>query len=386
MKKLFIISAIFSLHLSLGIHSFAQQSLTQRPEVTSPVINGDTVTFKLYAPKAVTPKTIGDFPGSPLLMDKDSTGVWSATITLPSELYIYRYDIDGVFTADPANAFTVRDIATNFSLLLMPGDVTANYIVNNVPHGRLSSVWYESPALKTQRRMSIYTPPGYDESQSTTLYPVLYLLHGMGGDENAWPTLGRAAQILDNLIAKGEAQPMIVVMPNGNAALPSAPGESWLGFTPPTTSLPHTMDGTFEYAFEDIIDYIDAHYRTIAEPSGRAVAGLSMGGFHALNIANLYPDKFDFVGLFSAAISPRENVDNHLFTQREKMLDRLFGRGLQLYWIAIGKDDFLYDANSEYRAQLDSSHYPYEYYETDGGHTWKNWRRYLARFASKIFK
>lgn len=372
------------------VSALAQQSLNQKPDVQSPVINGNNVTFSIYAPEARNITVTGDFAGSPLPMARDSVGVWSASLTdVAPEIYIYQYDMDGVRIADPANAYTKRDIATNWSMLFVPGELTDIYAVKDVPHGTVSRIWYESLSLEPvlgrvpKRRMSVYTPPGYEKSDVS--YPVLYLLHGMGGDEEAWLTLGRTAQILDNLIAQGKAKPMIVVMPNGNAALDGAPGETPSGFTPPTTRLPHTMDGTYETAFVDIVNFVDNTYRTVPERKSRAVAGLSMGGFHSLNISALYPELFGAVGLFSAAISPRDNVDAPLFAERDVLLSRQFADAPTPYWIGIGSDDFLYDDNVKFRAKLDGNNYPYTYYESDGGHTWKNWRKYLAMFAPLLF-
>ena len=147
----------------------------------------------------------------------------------------------------------------------------------------LSGVWYHSVALDLDRRLTVYTPAGYETSGKR--YPVFYLLHGMGGDENAWSELGRTAQIMDNLIAQGKAKPMIVVMTNGNDALEAAPGESSLGFTAPSMNLPKTMEGSFETAFPEVVKFIDKTYRTQANKKGRAIAGLSMGGFHSMHIS-----------------------------------------------------------------------------------------------------
>ena len=374
-----------TLLLSVTMFAEAQQALNIRPKVVSPIINDGTVTFSLYAPQASQVAVIGDFAADPLIMQKDSLGVWSAQLTeLAPELYTYRFDVDGDQITDPANVYGVRDIATNFSTLFIPGNQTENYAVADVPHGTVSKVWYDSPTLGTSRRMTVYTPPTYGSTDEP--YPVLYLLHGMGGDEDAWTTLGRATQILDNLIAKGIAKPMIVVMPNGNAALQSAPGESADGFVVPTTNLPHTMDGTFESSFMDIVNFVDSNYNTIDNKAGRAVAGLSMGGFHSLNISAMYPDVFDYVGLFSAAIAPRSKSNTKFFEERDGKIAELFANNPKLYWIGIGTDDFLFDENVKYRKFLDDNGFVYSYVESDGGHVWKNWRKYLSQFAPKLFK
>ena len=379
-----IVNTLFLLIFSVA-PIFAQQALRQRPHVESPIIKDGKAVFSLYAPLAHEVKVVGDIPNGTLLLQKDSVGVWSGEIAnIEPEVYIYQFDVDGIKFADPANVYTKRDIATTFSMLFVPGEQTSNYAVNPVPHGTISRLWYDSPSLGTTRRLSVYTPAGYENSKKN--YPVLYLLHGMGGDEEAWLTLGRTADIMDNLIAQGIAEPMIVVMPNGNVALQSAPGESPKGFVTPTTNLEHTMDGLYESTFMDIVNFVDSTFRTVQDKSGRAVAGLSMGGFHSLNISALYPDKFDYVGLFSAAINPRAKDVMPFFADRNKLIDQFFAQSPKLYWIGIGEDDFLYNDNKKYREFLDSNSYPYEYFESTNGHVWKNWRKYLSQFAPKLFK
>lgn len=163
---------------------------------------------------------------------------------------------------DPSNVYQIRDVATVTSIFIVGGGQADLYKVNDVPHGTVSKVWYDSPSLGMRRRMTVYTPAGY-ENNGKARYPVLYLLHGMGGDEQAWMELGRASQILDNLIAQGKAKPMIVVMPNGNASQEAAPGETSNGLVQPQFNLPKTMDGTYETSFPEIIEYVDSHYRTI---------------------------------------------------------------------------------------------------------------------------
>jgi enterochelin esterase family protein len=236
--------------------------------------------------------------------------------------------------------------------------------------------------LGVDRRMTVYTPAGYESSSRR--YPVLYLLHGMGGDEEAWTSLGRAAEILDNLIAEGRAEPMIVVMPNGNAAMQAAPGESSTGLIAPEFNLPHTMDGLFESSFMDIVKWVDRTYRTRANKQSRAIAGLSMGGFHSMTISRANPDAFAYVGLFSAATEPFKSAE--VYENADAKLAAQFAKKPALYWIGIGRDDFLYDANTIYRAKLDDNGYRYTYYESDGGHCWRNWRVYLTEFVPLLFK
>lgn len=380
--------------------AFAQQALWQASDLKSPEINADkSVTFRLYAPKAVKVEVTGDFlpkhpiqtpygpaeePGTAALTETD--GVWTYTTTTPlsPELYSYNFIVDGQRMPDPANAFVIRDTRSISDVFLIPGDYADLYAVNDIPHGTVSKVWYDSPQAGTDRRMTVYTPAGYERSGKR--YPVLYLLHGMGGDENAWSELGRATQILDNMIARGQIEPMIVVMPNGNMDMDAAPGESSWGFTQPTTALPKTMEGSFESHFPDLVKFVDKTYRTRADKRHRAVAGLSMGGFHALHISKQYPDMFDYVGLFSAAILPRDGAQSDIYANQDAKLARQFAKAPALYWIAIGEKDFLYRANQDYRRQLDDKGYRYTYVESPDGHIWKNWRLYLTQFLPQLFR
>ncbi len=366
----------------------AQQALWGTPALQSPEIHADnTVTFRYRAPKAVRVQLAGDFlPQGQLAELTEVDGVWQYTTpeALQPELYSYSFIVDGVKTTDPNNVYLIRDVATVTNVFLIQGGRADLYAVNQVPHGTVSKVWYNSPSLGLQRRLSIYTPPGYESGSKR--YPVFYLLHGMGGDENAWMELGRTSQILDNLIAQGKAEPMIVVMTNGNAALEAAPGESSLGFAAPTIQLPKTMDGSFESAFPEVVAFVDKHYRTIRKKNSRAIAGLSMGGFHSLHISKHYPDTFGYIGLFSAAINPNRGADSPIYKDTDAKLKRQFDKKPALYWIAIGKTDFLYADNEAFRKLLDEKGYPYTYYESEEGHIWKNWRIYLTEFTPLLFK
>ena len=376
---------------------FAQQALWGTAPVVSPEIHdNNTVTFRFKAPKAVRVQLTGDFLPvqknakfeAPGIVDlkEGQEGVWEYTTPEPlkPELYSYSFIVDGLRMNDPANVYLIRDVSTLTNVFIIGGDRADFYKVNPVPHGTVSRIWYDSPALGLERRMTVYTPVGYETSGKR--YPVLYLLHGMGGDEEAWISLGRTAQILDNLIAQGKARPMIVVMPNGNASQEAAPGESSRGMVPPTMQLPKTMEGSYEQAFPEIVKFIDKNYRTIKSKSGRAIAGLSMGGFHSLHISKQYPDMFNYIGLFSAAIMPNKEVSSPIYENMEGKLKVQFDKNPALYWIAIGKTDFLYKANEEYRKLLDEKGYKYTYYESDEGHIWKNWRIYLTEFVPMLFR
>ncbi len=381
--------------------TFAQQALWGGAPVVSPEIHdNNTVTFRLKAPKAVKVQVTGDFlptqkiktpfgefdgPGvADLKEGKD--GVWEFTTPEPlkPELYSYSFIVDDLKMMDPSNVYMIRDVATVTNVFIIGGDRADLYKVNKVPHGTVRRMWYNSPALGMDRRLPVYTPAGYETGGKR--YPVFYLLHGMGGDEEAWIALGRTSQILDNLIAQGKAKPMIVVMTNGNAAQEAAPGESSLGFAAPSMNQPKTMEGSFETAFPDVVKFIDKNFRTLANKKNRAIAGLSMGGFHSMHISKQYPDMFDYVGLFSAAIMPGKDVKSPIYDDLEGKLKIQFAKKPALYWIGIGNTDFLYKANEDYRKMLDEKGYKYTYYETGEGHIWKNWRIYLTEFAPLLFK
>ena len=403
MKKLFIALAT----LCIGPTASAQQALFGGPSVESPVINADgTVTFRFQAPKAIKVEVTGDFMpvqkrevefnGNKMTVETPGVGelkegkggVWEYTtpFVVAPDMYNYTFRVDGVSQIDPHNMWVNRDVASLTSVLLVPapGERSDLYAIHKVPHGTVSKVWYPSATAGFDRRLTVYTPAGYETSKAK--YPVLYVLHGIGGDEDAWVTQGRATQILDNLIARGEAKPMIVVFTNGNIACEAAPLENADGYVNPTMSLPKTMEGTFEKAFPEIVKFIDSRYRTIAKKQSRAICGLSMGGFHTLNISVNYPDMFAYSGMFSAAIGVSDPSVSPLYQDFDKKLATYFAKKPALLWIGIGKTDFLFQSNTDFRAKLDANGFPYKYMETDGGHIWKNWRIYLTEFVPLIFK
>ena len=245
------------------------------------------------------------------------------------------------------------------------------------------------PSSVGEAGVSVYLPEGY--ATSKTDYPVLYLLHGSGDDEVGWLTRGRAKAIFDSLIINELCHPMIVVMPNGYL-------EQTGKYVVPEERL--WMEGTFEENFSQLIEWTETHYRTIADKQHRAIAGLSMGGFHTMHTAALLNQAFDYVGIFSALyvpymrhhraersieISDLALSDKSVYQQTEVLLQQQFASPPQLYWIACGSEDFLYEDNVVYRQYLDNKHYSYEYYESAGGHSWKNWMDYLTSFVQRLF-
>ena len=365
----------------------AQQNVGFRAgDLVSPEIHPDhSVTFRVHAPKAHKVLVLGDWVDGTAELTEGDGGVWSCTVgPLPSELYTYRISIDGIVGLDPLNPFTKRDVGTVFSYFCIDGGFGDYYQVQDVPHGTTLQTWYHSTSTNQDRRLSVYLPPSYDGKKK---FPVLYLLHGSGGDETAWTELGCVPRILDNLIAKGEAVPMIVVMPNGNIGVQAAPGETKdnLSFRPVMSNqIPSNYkNGTYEASFQEIISFTEKRFCAAKGKKNRAVAGLSMGGFHSLYIALNHPDSFNYLGLFSAGLVPLFTSDSPVYQNVDQKLKEL---RLKLFWIAIGKDDFLYDVNTEFRGKLDDLGVPYEYLETSRGHLWCNWRQYLLQFAPKLFK
>ena len=260
MKKLFFLSAL----LLMSVVTFAQQALWGGAPVVSPEIHDDnTVTFRLKAPKAVKVQVTGDFlPATPIQTERGiwegpgiadlkegKDGVWEYTTPEPlaPELYMYSFIVDGLKIMDPSNVYMIRDVATVTNVFIIGGGRADLYKVNDVPHGTVRRMWYDCPTLDMERRITVYTPAGYETSGKR--YPVFYLLHGAGGDEEAWIALGRTSQVLDNLIAQGKAEPMIVVMTNGNAWQEAAAGESSKGFVAPNMRSPEAAkapEGGFE--------------------------------------------------------------------------------------------------------------------------------------------
>ncbi len=351
----------------------------------SPEIGDTEVTFRVSAPYAYTVKLSGSWMsgmGATADMTKDANGVWSVSVPKPeSELYTYSFIVDGLTINDPSNVIMQRDGTRYLSVLLVPGKVTENYYEAN-QRGNLEEVWYNSPTLGMERRLFVYTPYGYADSR--TKYPVLYLLHGAGGDEDAWSTMGRACQILDNLIEKGLAKPMICVMPNGNPtqvaartlmipekqADPNDPAMGMMGNLYPKSIV------------EDIVPFIESKYRVDAKPRSRAIAGLSMGGAHTITTSLMYPGFFQYICPLSMGLMGQQGEDNTVNDQ----FKALKKAGYKLYFLACGDSDFLYESAKSLDQTLTDNGLKHTFFVTPGGHTWSNWRIYLNTFAPQLFK
>jgi len=408
MKRV-ILSSIVALVATAGIAN-AQENIMGSQAVKSPVVNPDkTVTFNIRAPKAVSVKIVGTFTPKEVqntgfgLMEVSTSvqmveknGVWTYTTPnpIPSDIYAYNYEIDGLKALDPGNVHQMRDGASYQNVFVVTDDdpMSMGNLCNDndVPHGTVSKVWYDSPTLGMQRRMTVYTPAGYEGGK--TKYPVLYLLHGGGGDEEAWSDLGRMQQILDNLIAMGKAKPMIVAMPNNNMADQAAQN---ILFEDPKVGAPGELipsgKASVDEAFPDVVNFIEGHYRVLAGKQNRAMAGLSMGGEYTFATSRRFPDYFDYIALFSPALfwgnSGATMLSDEGKERVHQQLKTLFDKKPKLYMLAIGTTDFLYKADMQYKAEFfDGPGYPIQYLESEGGHTWKNWRDYLAVLAPQLFK
>jgi enterochelin esterase family protein len=362
-------------------------------QLISPEIHNDnSVTFRILAPSAKLVKLHGswmqNFLGD-IVTPKDS-GLFELTTTpLPSEYYSYFFTVDGVRVLDSENPLIVRDGIFNGSALMIPGEKSDLYSVNDVPHGIVQKVWYPSPTLELNRRMYVYTPPGYLESDIK--YPVLYLLHGAGGDEEAWTTLGKANNILDNLIAAGKAKPMLVVMTNGVPTDAATVGEA-PNFEKKNEFKGSGPGGMISAKFEeslvnDVIPFIEKNYRVYKDKDHRAIAGLSMGGFHTQNIVCANPDKFSYIGVMSMGKFDISKYGEKNNTElRKAQVNTLKNSGVKLFWIGCGKKDFFYDNVVALRKSYDELGLKYIYRESEGGHSWENWRLYLSELAPLLFK
>jgi enterochelin esterase-like enzyme len=378
---------LISLILSIGTKIQAQEnSNRQGPRIISPDISADnSVTFRLFSKNANSVSLIGSWMGMKETKDmtKNVEGVWSVKIDpLEPSLYHYNFLLDSVSIIDPANPRAMRDGTRYASTLIIPGKGSDIFEVNDVPHGTVSKTWFNSPTLGLNRRMYVYTPAGYE--QNTEKYPVLYLLHGGGGDEDAWTSLGRANYILDNLIAQGKAKPMIIVMTNGNPNQKAALTET---APVPTKEVFFTLAEKFpESLVKDVIPYVEKNYRVIANSSNRAIAGLSMGCLQTQIAALNNPELFKFMGLFSLGLHDNfADVNTRLIAAYDKNLKTLQAN-YKLFYIGCGKSDFVYSGVQVLRKKLDENNFKYTYNETAGGHTWANWRTYLSDFASALFK
>jgi len=355
----------------------------QGPRVVSPEINDGKVTFRILAPKAEAVTLSGsDIPGlgRGKEMMKNADGVWEVSLDMAPGYYRYNFNVDGVAVIDPHNPATSESNNNTWSLVGMPGSKWMDTL--DVPHGAVASVTYYSSSLKRFRRMHVYTPPGYQSGKGK--FPVFYLLHGAGDCDDSWTSIGRAGFILDNLIAERKAKPMVIVMPAGHTGTSGFGG----GGTRPAA------DEFSQDFVNDVMPYIEKHYRVHTDRKNRAIAGLSMGGGQTLNIGIPHLDQFAYMGVFSSGvfgIVPRPNVPSAQgpsFEERHQAVldDPKLKKGLKLFWFGTGKDDFLIETSKATVEMFKKHGFDVQFHESEGGHTWINWREYLNGFAPQLFQ
>lgn len=336
------------------------------------------VTFRLCAPKAnevvLTGSDVPQIPMFGLPLVKDEKGLWSVTTdAIASDIYRYTFRVDGVTVVDPqATTFSETRTGTTSTFEVQGAGGDFQTFNRSVPHGTVAVINYWSGSLGVQRRAHIYLPPGYDNSSKK--YPVLYLVHGAGDCDDSWTSVGHAHFILDNLIASGKAAPMIVVMPAGHT--PDRPNASMANMLVNT-------DFRDDF-FKELIPYVEGHYRTINDPAHRAMAGLSMGGAHTLQNGMPHSDVFSYIGVFSIGLFDEASRTDYE-ARNGAALDR-GGREFKVVRYYIGKDDFLYGSVAPTKALLEKHGIKVGYVESEGAHTWINWRRYLNDFVPYLFK
>jgi enterochelin esterase-like enzyme len=355
----------------------------QGPQVISPEVSADRfVTFRILAPKAESVKlSAGDIPGNGqgTALTKGTNGVWEVKLgPIDPGAYRYNFNVDGVSVIDPRSAVISESNNNIWSLVTVPGSDFMD--TKEVPHGAVAAVTYYSTSLKRFRRLHVYTPPGYELGQGK--FPIFYLLHGAGDCDEAWTSVGRAGFILDNLIAAKKAKPMVVVMPAGHAGAFRSGG-------------PRPAIDEFSQDFlNDIMPLVEKNYRVYTDRANRAMAGLSMGGGQTLNIGVPHLDKFGYLGVYSSGVfgitggGPGGNAQGPSFEEQHKQVldDAKLKEGLKLFWFATGKDDFLVQTSRATVEMLKKHGFNVVYKETEGAHTWVNWRNYLNEFAPQLFQ
>ncbi|MBN1632257.1 MAG: esterase, partial [Thermoleophilia bacterium] len=342
------------------------------PQVTSPEVLPDgKVVFRIVAAEAESVGlSAGDIPGisgdAAPKFTKGDNGVWEATIgPVDPGAYRYRFNVDGVQVVDPRNPAISESNTNVSSLVYVPGTKWMDTL--QAPHGAVSEVHYYSKSLERWRRMHVYTPPGY-EARGSERYPLFYLLHGAGDNDDAWTSVGRAGFILDNLIAGGEAKPMVVVMTAGHT---SAAG---FGAAPRGASEGPPRDEFYEDFVNDVMPYIEKNYRVRTDRANTAIAGLSMGGMQTLNVAFHHLDRFAYVGVYSSAAVFGDG-DSSAWEEAHaaNLGDAGLKKGLRLLWLATGVDDFLIERSRQTVEMFKKHGFDPQFKETAGGHTWINW-------------
>jgi enterochelin esterase-like enzyme len=379
--------------IALAFLSLASRSPAQPPTFTSPEVTPDHhIIFRVFAPKAqaVRLSSTDVFGLEPKgEMSKAENGVWELTIgPIDPGAYRYNFNVDGVAVMDPRSASVSESNGNAWSMVYVPG---ADFMeTKDVPHGAVASVTYYSKSLGKFRRMHVYTPPGYEIGSQK--YPIFYLLHGAGDSDDSWTSVGRAGFIIDNLIAAKKAKPMVIVMPAGHTGP--------FNLAPPASGAPRSLDFNDDFVKDfvgDIMPYAETHYRVLRDRQHRAIAGLSMGGTHTLNIATPHPDQFAYVGVFSSGIigiiplnagpAAAPAAGPSWEQQHLAELDNAAGKkDWKLFWFSTGKDDFLLNTTKATVELFKKHGYSPTFQESAGAHTWTNWREYLNEFAPQLFQ
>jgi len=308
--------------------------------------------------------------GPDTTLSKDDAGLWSVTIpAVPAGVHEYRFVVDGLSVIDPQNSAVKPQRWPGVSILHVPSNPPAPWDLQDIPHGVLHEHLYRSSARGDWRTAVVYTPA---RRVAKGRLPVLYLSHGYSDNEQAWSVHGKAHWIMDALIASKKAVPMIVVMPDAHALPPQ--GGGWEEYASKNTS------AFAQELKEDLIPLIEKEYRVQTGPKGRAFAGLSMGGHHALAIAMNHHDVFGWVGAYSAAVPTDAMLNPGLATPE------LTNKRLNLFWIACGEKDFLFQANEKLHALLKERGIRHDYLVTPGDHSWPVWRKYLTDFTPLLFR
>ncbi len=375
-------SKLLKILASTCVLAIASAALAQPPAPSPPVVSPEIaasrdVTLRLRAPSAERVELVsgGDIPGVPmqggLPLAKGVDGIFTVMLpALAAGAYRYRFTVDGVATNDPGNPQTSESNGNAWSLFYVPGAPFMD--TQRVAHGSVAEVHYFSTALGRTRRMHVYTPPGYEKNRQT--YPVFYLLHGAFDGDDSWSTVGRAGFIVDNLIAAGDARPMIVVMPDGHTARFGGAGGGL-----------NTADFVSEFN-ADIKPYVESTYRVRSDRADTAIAGLSMGGAQTLDIAFGDLESYGYVGVYSSGVFGIANNSDWESAHVAQLDNGALKRGLSLVWFSTGKDDFLLDTTKATVALLEKHGFDVVYEESAGGHTWINWREYLTKFTPQLFR
>ncbi|HYE32820.1 MAG TPA: DUF296 domain-containing protein [Methylomirabilota bacterium] len=345
---------------------------TIQPPILSPEITPDKrVIVRLLAPNATSVAVAGDWGGGVKPLTMDAAGIWSGTVgPLEPDIYSYTFIVDELRMLDPGNSWVKPARSPRSSIVRVPGDTLLAHDFQDVPHGVLRQHMYDSKSLKRQRSVVVYTPPDYDKN-ALSRYPTLYLLHGNGDTEQTWSVLGRVGMIMDNLIASAKAKPMLVVMPDAHALAPEGAGADYRQ---------RNREALRTELLQEILPLVESNYRVAQTNTSRALAGLSMGGGQAL-IIGLAENRFGWVGGFSPSLPDAESALASVLDDSRALNDRL-----KLLWLACGKDDFLIDQSRKFNQLLTQKKVRHQFTESDGGHTWPVWRKYLGEFAPLLFQ